>query len=151
MMRKALHVLACCLFAHAAYATPLTAANARLTTTTLYGVTTLVNGNTSIPLTPWNWDGYNALSVGSSAYLTFSRNGANSGIGYTNTSDSLYSGLLIARSGWAFFDKGIFLQSQSSPASGDACDQGAMTVDSSYLYYCVSANRWGRIPWQTGY
>lgn len=166
-MRKILLALTALGFlAGGAQATPLTIANANLVNPTITGglnvagaqLTTptvlsnlhLTGNGSAVDLTPWNWGGYQALAIGS-GMLTFSGDGNNVGLMYTHTTDSAYKGLLLGRTGWGFVDSGLFFLTQSSPASNAACDTGATTVDSSYLYYCVATNKWGRIPWQTGY
>ena len=112
------------------------------------GCTFSGNGG-SVIITPWNYQGYNALAIG--GMLTFSNgNGTNIGLGYIDDGGGSNPAFNMKNAGLSM-DRGLTVRQQEDPSSSQACTAGRVFYGVSGLYYCISSGNVGRILWQTGY
>ncbi|MFT8990460.1 MAG: hypothetical protein ABF959_09045 [Gluconobacter albidus] len=113
------------------------------------GCTFSGNGG-SVTITPWNWQGYNALAMG--GMITFTNgNGVNVCLTYYDDGGGSNPSVLL-KSASLRVDGRIYVNTQEQPASStESCARGETMYGSGYLYYCISDGKWGRTPWQTGW
>ena len=114
------------------------------------GCTFSANG-VSVPVTPFNFQGYTALGFGNTMIMLRNSDGSqNIGIGYSDDNGNWPAFLLKYAS--LIIDKRLYFSTQEQPSSStESCRQGNVMFGSGYIYYCIADGNWGRIPWQTGW
>ena len=102
------------------------------------------DGTTKIPFTVGNYQGYAAVGYDGMVLIQTNDGSAQVGLMYSNGWNAPnYPGLYV-KNGGLYIERDLFYTNPRTPASStEGCQMGEMVPDATYLYYCVSNNKWG--------